>query len=115
MSAIAPAENVKPLPAVPKLQHAQAYLRGRIFSRRKISTQDGPLWLTVIRTPARDQFSHPSTIEVRSKSPIGGRDDDWEGVVEISGFPRSYNTKPDEETGEIGRVHTAEIRLTVAE
>lgn len=115
MTATATSENIKPLQTAPKLQHAQAYVRGRIFSRRSVVTQDGKLWLTVLRTPARDQFSHPSTIELRSKTPLGAKDDDWDGIVEITGFPRSYDTKPDKETGEVGRVHTAEIRLNVVE
>src|SRR5690349_49729 len=111
-----PAENVKQLTGMPsKLGLAQAYIRGRIFHRRRISTQEGQIWLTVLRMPARDEFSHPITVEVRSRGTLGQKDEDWSGVVEIAGFPRAFDSKPDPHTGEVTRVHTAQLQLNVVD
>jgi hypothetical protein len=90
-------------------------LNGRISNRRKQNTQDGTFWLTVLKLPAKDSFSHPGTVEVISHEPIGAIGDDWRGQVEITGYPRTFNTKPDPETGEIKRVSTADNRLRVVE
>lgn len=107
------AEKVTPM--VPKLQMGQALLSGLISNRRRINGQSGTTWLTVLKLPAVDEFSHPATVEVRSESPVGEIGEKWSGVVRVNGFPRSYNTKPDEETGEIKSVKTAQITLDVVE
>ncbi len=91
------------------------FVNGRISSRRRLRGQEGPYFLTVLKTPARDQFSHPGTVELFSHEPLGDAGDDWKGVCEITGYPRSYNSKPDPETGEISRINTAEVRLRVLE
>lgn len=102
-------------PVASKLKPGQSYVAGLIAARRRINAQTGTLWLTVVRLPAADEFSHPKTIELRSHSPIGDVNDKWAGIVEINGFPRSYATKPDPETGEIKNVKTATISLDVVE
>lgn len=109
----AAAEKVSPM--MPKLQPGQTFLAGLIAGRRRISGQSGSLWLTVIKLPAADEFSHPATVEVRSHSPIGDVNEKWQGVVTVTGYPRSYNTKPDPETGEIKAVKTAQVALEVVE
>jgi hypothetical protein len=108
-----PATNVSTLTA--KLKPAQCYIAGLIAARRRLQTQSGVIWLTVIKLPAQDEFSHPGTVEVRSHNPIGDVNDKWSGVVAVSGFPRSYNTKPDPETGEVKSVKTAQVQLDVVE
>ncbi len=107
------AEKVTPM--VPKLQMGQAFLSGLISNRRRINGQSGTSWLTVLKLPAVNEFSHPSTVEVRSENPLGEINDKWSGVVLVGGFPRSYNTKPDPETGEIKAIKTAQISLEVLE
>jgi hypothetical protein len=92
-----------------------SYLEGRIANRRKYSSNDGVFWLSVLKLPAKDKFSHPGTVEIMSQRPIGDVGEDWRGSVEITGYPRTYNAKPDPETGEIRRVNTADIRLRVIE
>lgn len=109
----AAAEKVSPM--LPKLQMGQAYLSGLIAGRRRVTTSSGAVWLTVVRLPAADEFSHPATVEVRSKSSIGDVDERWQGIVSVNGFPRQYNSKPDPETGEIKLIRTAEVRLDVVE
>lgn len=97
------------------LAYCHARVKGRIANRRKQNAQGGTFWLTVIKTPARDEFSHPSTIEVTSDRPLGEVGDDWEGVVEISGYARAFNSKPDPETGEIKKINSAQNHLRVVE
>lgn len=111
MSAVA--EKVSPI--LPKLLPAQSFLSGLIAGRRRVNSQNGSLWLTVIKLPAANEFSHPATVEVRSHNPLGEINDKWSGVVSVTGFPRSYNTKPDQETGEIKSVKTAQVALDVVE
>lgn len=100
---------------ISKLKPGQAYISGLISSRRRIKVTTGDIWLTVVKLPAADEFSHPGTLELRSGAPIGDVNDKWQGVVSITGFPRSYNTKPDSETGEIKTVRTAENHVVVVE
>lgn len=100
---------------MPKLQPGQTFLAGLIAGRRRISGQSGSLWLTVVKLPAADEFSHPGTVELRSDNPIGEVNDKWQGVVSVTGFPRSYNTKPDPDTGEIKAIKTAQVMLEVVE
>jgi hypothetical protein len=109
-------ENVKPISsqkaAIPA---GHAFLKGRIANRRRMNGADGTYWLSVVKLPAKDEFSHPGTVEVMSRHPIGEVGDDWSGTVEITGYPRSFNSKPDPETGEIRRINSADIRLRVLE
>ncbi len=111
MSAVA--EKVSPI--LPKLLPAQSFLSGLIAARRRVNSQNGALWLTVVKLPASDEFSHPATVEVRSHNPLGEINDKWSGVVSVTGYPRSYNTKPDPETGEIKSVKSAQVSLDVIE
>jgi hypothetical protein len=97
------------------LPMGHALLKGKISNRRRINGSDGQFWLTVIKLPAKDEFSHPGTVEVVSHAPVGDVDNDWQGVVEVTGYPRFYNSKPDPETGEIRRINSANIRLRVIE
>lgn len=99
----------------PKLSAGQAYISGRIAYRRRLKTMDGAYWMTVLKTPAPDSFSHPGTIEVMSNNFIGAPGEDWSGIVQVFGYPRSYEGKPDPQTGEIGRIHTADNCLRVVE
>lgn len=111
MSAVA--ENVKSM--TPKLQMGQVFLSGLIASRRRINGAAGSLWLTVLKLPAADEFSHPATIEVRSHSPVGELNEKWSGVVAVTGYPRSFNSKPDPDTGEIKVIKSAQVSLEVVE
>ena len=111
MSQPAAVENIKPSKGLP-MGHAR--VRGRIASRRRQMSQGNTFWLTVIKMPARDEFSHPSTIEITSDNALGNVGDDWEGVIEISGYARSFN-KTDQETGEVVAVKSAQNHLRVVE
>lgn len=98
-----------------QLSAGQAFLSGRIKSRRKFLTQAGEtLYFTVLNLPAVDQFSHPATVELTSRQPIGAPDDDWSGIVRIGGVPNNYAAKPDQD-GEIKQIKSARISLDVVE
>lgn len=105
----------QPTKPAPKLSHGQAFISGRIAYRRRMKTVEGSYWMTVLKTPAPDSFSHPGTIEVMSNNFIGAPGEDWSGIVQVTGYPRSYDGKPDAQTGEIVRIHTADNRLRVVE
>jgi hypothetical protein len=87
-------------------------LTGRIASRRRVNTQNGALFLTVIKLPAADEFSNPQTVELRSESPLGEVGDTWRGKVQVGGYGRSYAVD-DEVTGRKVTVQTANVTLTV--
>lgn len=99
----------------PSLPDFQTRITGLIVNRRRLSTTTGTLWLTVLKLPAKDKFSHPGTIEVRSQNPVGEINEEWSGIISISGFPRSFNSKPDQDTGEVKSVRTATNNLEVVE
>lgn len=107
-------EVATPLKPKTSLQPGQAYISGRIVSARKINTQNGPLFLTVLKLAAPDPFSHPATIELRSSGKLGAIAEDWTGVVRIGGMPNNFTTT-DKETGEDTPVRSARNELTVVE
>lgn len=111
-----PQANVTQLPAsAPKLGLAQCFIQGRIAYARKQKTEQGHIHLTLLKVPAVDQYSHPSTIEVSSREKLGDVNDDWKGVCNITGYPRTFDTKPDPETGEVKTIRTATINLRAVE
>jgi hypothetical protein len=69
--------------STPKLGACQAYLVGRIAARRRMKTADGSYWMTVLKIPAADSFSHPGTVELMSDQSIGSPGEDWSGVVQL--------------------------------
>lgn len=111
-----PAQNVKPLqqPKTYTLPAGQAFLAGRISSRRKMNTQDGSMFLTVVKLPAPDSFSSPATVELQSRSPIGAAGEDWSGFVMLSGFSNNFDSKPDQD-GEVHKILSARNHFVVIE
>lgn len=111
MSAV---ESIKPV-SMPKLLPGQAFLSGLISHRRRFTGQQGTVWLTVLKLPSADEFSNPGTVELRSRSPLGEVNDRWSGVVLVTGYARSFNSKADPDTGEIKAVRTAQNVLEAVE
>lgn len=108
--------NVATLPSnAPKIGVGQCYLQGRIAYARTQKTEQGKIFLTLLKVPAVDQYSHPSTVEVSSQSKLGDVNEDWKGLCNITGYPRTFDSKPDAETGEIKTIRTATINLRVVE
>lgn len=99
-----------------KMTFNQAMIQGKIESKRNISTQQGKLYLTVLKLAATDQYSHPMTIELRSSDPLGEVDDTITVKVQLGGLPNNYETKSiDRQTGEEvkTRVRSARNEYTV--
>lgn len=108
--------TVTQIPAnAPKIGVGQVYIKGRVSYQRVAKTDDGRLFITILKIAAADEFSHPSTIEVTSRTKLGELNEDWTGVCQVTGYPRSYDQKPDPETGEIKTIRTATISLRVVE
>jgi hypothetical protein len=99
----------------PKIGMAQTYLKGRISHSRAVKTENGRVYLTILKIAAADEYSHPSTVEISSAAKLGENEDNWSGVCAVLGYPRAYNSKPDPETGEIKSIRTATISLRVVE
>lgn len=104
------------LPAnAPKIGIGQTYIQGRIAYARTQKTEAGRIHLTLLKVPAVDQYSHPSTVEISSQNKLGDVNDDWKGLCNITGYPRTFDGKPDPETGEVKTIRTATINLRVVE
>lgn len=80
-------------------------LNGLITGATQRVTPSGTTFRTLVKTPAPDHFSNPSTFEVRSKTRLGKPGDMLEVNCELLGYSRSYGNK-DGET-----VRTAEVVL----
>ena len=100
--------------AKPSLPSQQAQLSGRIVSRRKINTKNGPQIITIAKLPAPDEFTSPQTVELRSLGSIGAAGEDFSCIVQVGGYGRS-DKSVDAETGEQRQVQTADNSLTVVE
>jgi hypothetical protein len=110
MSQVAPATPT----TAAKQSTLVALIRGRISARRRITTKDGALFITIVRLPAPDEYTSPQTVELRSRQAVGAPGEDWEGHVRIGGFARSYQAA-DPETGDKRTVATADNTLSVVE
>lgn len=79
----------------------EAMLAGQIQSVRKINTQEGPRYLTLLRLPAANEYLYPATVEVSSDEPIGQKGDNVTQHVRTGGTPNSYETtQVDRNTGD---------------
>lgn len=94
-----------------------AYLRGKLVFRRRVTRQGVAGFLQLLALPAPDQYSHPSTVEVFSAQPLGETGTEVSCKVVIGGYPRSYETKREDEDGRMERVtvRTADNTLTVVQ
>lgn len=90
----------------------QARIAGRIQGQRRITGASGTHYRTLLKLPAPDAYSAPSTVEVRSDERLGQAGDEISIFVNVGGFPRSFESKgPD---GDPVRVTTAENVLHFA-
>lgn len=109
------AEAQQKVSNLPEAKHQvginQGYMKGRIANVRKIKTQQGTLFLTLLKLAAKSEYDHPSTIEIRSYEPIGNREEDFEGYIDMGGVPNNYETKSvDEQTGYETKVRVQSAR-----
>lgn len=88
----------------------QAILQGKITGKRKIKTQEGTLHLTLLKLAAKDEFSHPSTVELRSYDPLGEIDETITAKVQLGGMPNNYESKSTDEDGNERKVQVRSAR-----
>lgn len=92
-----------------------AFIRGRVRSRRRGKRAGQPGVLTVLALPAPDTYSMPQAVEVWSAEPLGDVGTEVSCKVQLGGFPRSYDTKTEDDEGYPRKVtvQTADNTLTV--
>lgn len=103
---------VQPLPQ--SIKAGQVLISGRLKSRRRFSTQEGPRFENIVTMPAPDAYSSPSTVSIVSKAPVGDPDTDVRVMCQVGGRSRSYKAV-DPDTGEQKTVFTADNRLLAVE
>lgn len=109
MNTQAATSNESPVKRLP-VSLGRAVLKGKIIQRRK----RGQTWLLLIVSPSADAYSHPSTIEVVCDQPFGQLDEEVNIMVQIEGYPRSYDSE-DPDTGRPVKVRTAQNNLRFVE
>jgi hypothetical protein len=62
---------------------------GRIDFVKQGTSKGKPSFLTLVKTPAPDPFSAPSTVEVRSGVRLGAAGDDVELFANLKGYSQS--------------------------
>lgn len=86
------------------------FVQGKILSSRRHEAKH----YTEVVCAAADLYSHPSKFELRSSQPLGAKDDEFKGMVRISGtvIPRTYT---DKKTGEQKKITDKNVYLDVIE
>jgi hypothetical protein len=88
----------------------QAIIQGKIAGRRKIKTQEGVLYLYLLKLAAVDSYSHPSTVELRSYDPLGEIEETITVRVMLGGMPNNYDSKSTDEDGNEKKVRVFSAR-----
>lgn len=92
-----------------------AYLRGRVRSDRGGKRAGKAGFLTTLALPAPTTYDMPQVVEVWSDQPLGDMGQEVSVKVSIGGFPRSYESKTQDDRGypRTVTVQTADNTLTV--
>lgn len=79
------------------------YCAGQIATKpKRIKSNAGPdYFVTILKVPARDEYSSPGSVNVRSSTPIGNPGDQWAGFGTVSGYQRTIPARTNPETGEM--------------
>lgn len=101
--------TAKPVPF-----HQIALMEVRISGKLLHSRRANQQYYTQLRTPAPDEWSHPSTVEVRSKDKLGETDDVLNLRCRLSGSVRSFQYT-DRDTGERKTGFDSKVFLDVVE
>jgi hypothetical protein len=94
-----------------KLSVNQAVVRGKIIESRMYER----VRYTRILCPASDEFSRPETLQIRSKSQLGQRDEIVMISVSLGGYARKAFRVTDKETGETSSITPIEMTLDAIE
>ena len=100
--------TVKP---VASAQYLRVSIRGKIIRSRRFEEHIH----TAIMCPAKDEFSKPQVVEVRSRRKIGEREDIITVECDLGGFERKAFQMRDAETGEVLRIIPVNHTLDVIE
>jgi hypothetical protein len=78
-----------------------ALVAGRIAGKpRQYKDREGARWFaTIVKCPAPDPYSNPSSVEINSREPLGDVDTDVSLQVRLSGTVRTFRYV-ERETGE---------------
>jgi hypothetical protein len=78
-----------------------ALVVGRIAGKpRQYKDREGARWFaTIVKCPAPDPYSNPSSVEVNSREPLGDVDTDVSLLVRLSGTVRTFRYQ-ERDTGE---------------
>ena len=79
--------------SAPKLQAGQAYIAGKIDSRRQFQAQGKNQIETRVMLPAPDEYSSPATVAILSNYPLGAIGDEVQCLVQLGGYRDSYKTR----------------------
>lgn len=102
-----------PASAPRTVKAGEVLIQGRLVGRRRISTQNGPVFLHLVAQPAPDPYSHPETVEVEAKAALGQKDDDITVLCRVGGRRRTFQMT--DENGERITVATADNKLRAVE
>lgn len=78
---------------VPKLQPGQAYISGKIDTRRTFQAGGKNQVETRVMLPAADSYSSPAAVAVLSNHSLGNVGDEVQLIVECGGYRDSYKTR----------------------
>lgn len=95
-----------PTNATPNAQRPVPFMTlcaGQIATKSKrIKASAGPdYFITILKVPARDAYSSPGSVNIRSSAPIGNPGEEWSGWGTVSGYQRTIPARTNPETGEI--------------
>ena len=105
------AEQSKVIPQARSLAAMQVMVVGRV---NKVRRHDGKTY-TKILVPAKDAYSRPAQVEVRSKQRLGEVGEDVRVLAEVGGYGRKPYKVTDRDTGEVRTVEPIEITLDAVE
>lgn len=100
------APTTAPTNATPNAQRPtpfEVFCAGQIATRpKRVKSSAGPdYFVTILKVPARDAYSSPGSVNVRSSMPIGNPGEQWSGFGTVSGYQRTIPARTDPATGEI--------------
>ena len=90
---------------------AEVMIEGRIYRSVRKNGKDGPFFVSLVKMPAADKFSSPSTVEIVSPRELGKRGEEVSVTCRVGGYPRTYVTRPSKDNPDGETVYTADIRL----
>jgi len=94
-----------------KAQPLQVFIQGKCLRVRR----HGQFFFTTIITPAKDLYSRPQVVEVRSKARFSERDEDVSCNALLGGYEGKPYTVVDNETGERRQVVPVNLFLDLIE